>query len=281
MAMPHRISTCGAALGAAFLTAAPAVAQVVDFSRYPDLSGQWDRRGPPISFLALSGAPPLTAEYQKRYEKSLAEQSKGQPGNWPTTYCLPEGMPALMNVYNPIEVVITPETTYIITSHNNDVYRRIYTDDRDWPADPERTLVGYSIGRWIDENSDGKYTTLEVETRFLRGPRAYEVSGIPFHDDNQTIIKERLYLDKADRNVFYDDIVVLDHAMTRPYGRLQKIFRKPDPRPVWRVETCPADNVWIKIGSEAYVRNTANGKLMPAFKDQPPPDLSYFGQSHK
>jgi hypothetical protein len=75
--------------------------------------------------------------------------------------------------------------------------------------------VGYSIGKWIDANGDGKYTTLEVETRYLRGPRAYEASGIPFHEDNQTVIKERFYLDKLDRNMLYDEITVIDHAMTR------------------------------------------------------------------
>jgi len=278
--MRYRISSCAVAL-ATTLLAAPAIAQVVDFSKYPDFSGQWDRQGPPISFRTLSGPPPLTPEYQKVYDRSMAEQRSGRPGNWPSTYCIPEGMPALMNVYNPMEVVVTPETTYVITSHNNDVYRRIYTDGRDWPADPERTLVGYSIGKWVDENGDGKYTALEVETRFLRGPRAYEATGIPFHDDNQTVIRERFYLDKTDRNVLYDDVVVMDHALTRPYSRLQKVFRKADPRPVWRVETCPADNVWIKIGNEAYVVNTADGKLMPAFKDQPPPDLSYFEQPRK
>ena len=277
--MRFPISTCAVAL--ASLLRAPAIAQVVDFGKYPNFGGQWDRNGPPNNWRQLGGPPPLTPEYQKVLDKSVADQRAGKPGNWPSTYCMPEGMPALMNVYNPMEVVITPETTYIITSHNNDVYRRIYTDGRDWPADAERTLVGYSIGRWIGENGDGKYSTLEIETRFLRSPRAYEVTGVPFHDDNQTVIKERFYLDKADYNTLYDDIVVIDHAMTRPYGRLQKIFRKPDARPVWRVETCPADNVWIKIGSEAYVVNTADGKLMPAFKDQPPPDLSYFGQLHK
>jgi hypothetical protein len=29
------------------------------------------------------------------------------------------------------------------------------------------------------------------------------------------------------------------------------------------------------------VVNTADGKLMPAFKDQPPPDLSYFEEPRK
>jgi hypothetical protein len=161
------------------------------------------------------------------------------------------------------------------------VYRRIYTDGRDWPANAERTLVGYSIGRWIDENDDGKYDTLEVETRFLRGPRAYENTGVPFHEDNQTIIKERFYLDKSNPNTLNDDIVVLDHALTRPYGKLQKVFRKPGAQPVWRVETCPLDNTWVKIGDEAYIVNEVDNKLMPVYKNQPPPDLSYFQPPRK
>ena len=149
------------------------------------------------------------------------------------------------------------------------------------PRIAERTLVGYSIGKWVDETGDGKYTALEVETRFLRGPRAYEVNGLPFHEDNQTIIRERFYLDKNDRNTMYDEITVIDHAMTRPYTKVQKAVRKPDPRPVWRLEDCPLDNVWIKIGNEAYVTRGANGKLMPAYKNQPPPDLGYFEQPPK
>ena len=179
-----------------------------------------------------------------------------------------------------MEIIITPETTYILTSHNNDMYRRVYTDGRDWPADPERTLAGYSIGRWVDENGDGKYSALEVETQFLRGPRAYENSGIPFHEDNQTIIKERFYLDKANRNTLYDDIIVIDDALTRPWGKLEKLVRKQGPRR--RGGRRPAeDNDWLKIGNETYVVNEADGKLMPAYKDQTPPDLHYFPQSRK
>jgi serine protease Do len=38
------------------LLAAPAIAQIVDFSKYPDLRGQLDRQGPPISVRVLSAA---------------------------------------------------------------------------------------------------------------------------------------------------------------------------------------------------------------------------------
>jgi hypothetical protein len=87
-------------------------------------------------------------------------------------------------------------------------------------------------------------------------------------------------LDKTNRNTLYDDITVFDRALTRPYGKLEKLVRKPGPRPTWREETCE-DNEWLKIGKETYVVNEANGKLMPAFKDQPPPDLSFFAQPRK
>jgi hypothetical protein len=73
---------------------------------------------------------------------------------------------------------------------------------------------------------------------------------------------------------------VIDHALTRPWGKLEKLVRKQDPRPPW-AETCPEDNEWLKIGNETYVVNEADGELMPAYKDQIPPDLHYFPQSRK
>ena len=99
------------------------------------------------------------------------------PGNWPSSFCIPQGMPAMMNLYDPMEIVVTPDTTYILISHINDSYRRIFTDGRDWPKEDEvePTYAGYSIGKWIDEDGDGKYDVLEVETRYFKGPRAYRI----------------------------------------------------------------------------------------------------------
>jgi hypothetical protein len=59
---------------AAGLLATPAIAQVVDFSKYPDLSSQWDRIGPPNNWRQLGGPPPLTPEYQKVFDASVADQ---------------------------------------------------------------------------------------------------------------------------------------------------------------------------------------------------------------
>jgi hypothetical protein len=280
--MPSRSSICTAALAAALAAAllTPAAAQVVDFGKYPDFKGQWVRTGNPNNWRELAGPAPLTPEYQKVFEDITADLKSGGPGNWPSTFCTPAGMPAMMSFYDPGEIIVTPDITYVLISHNDDSYRRIYTDGREWPTDPELTFAGYSIGKWVDDNGAGKFTTLEVETRFLKLPRGYDTSGLPFHKDGQAVIKERIYLDKADRNTLYDQITVFDHALTRPYTKLQKATRNPNPRPAWHSDVCSEDNTWVKIGKEPYYLS-ADGKLMPSKKDQAPPDLSYFKQTQK
>ena len=164
-----------AAAFAVALLATPSTAQVVDYGKYPDFKGQWVRGpGSPNNWIRLAGQPPLTPEYKKIWDDITADLKAGGPGNWPSTFCIPAGMPAMMSLYDPAEIIVTPETTYILISHNDDSYRRIYTDGRDWPEELEPTFAGYSIGKWVDEDGDGKYDVLEVETRYFKGPRGYE-----------------------------------------------------------------------------------------------------------
>ena len=272
--MRYSGSICAALLTVA-LAAAPAAAQVVDFGKYPNLKGQWVRVGNPNNWIPLAGPPPLTPEYQKIFADITADVKSGGPGNWPSTFCVPAGMPAMMSFYDPGEIIVMPDVTYILISHNDNSYRRIYTDGRDWPKDPEPTFAGYSLGKWVDEDDDGKYDVLEVETRFLKLPRGYDITGIPFHEDGQAVIKERIYLDKADPNTLYDQITVLDHALTQPYVKLQKATRNPNPRPVWHSDVCSETNTHIRVENEPYYLS-ADGRLMPSKKGQRPPDLTYF-----
>jgi hypothetical protein len=265
-----------AAAFAVALLATPSTAQVVDYGKYPNFKGQWVRGpGSPNNWIPLAGQPPLTPEYKKIWDGITADLKAGGPGNWPSTFCIPAGMPAMMSLYDPAEIIVTPELTYVLVSHNDDSYRRIYTDGRDWPKEPEPTFAGYSIGKWVDEDGDGKYDVLEVETRFLKLPRGYDITGIPFHEDGKAVIKERIYLDKANPNKMYDEITVIDNALTKPYVKMQTGFRNPDPRPVWKSDVCSEFNTHVRIGTENYYLS-ADGKLMPAKKNQAPPDLSYF-----
>jgi len=51
----------------------------------------------------------------------------------------------------------------------------------------------------------------------MQGARVYDSSGAPFHPDNETIVKERISLEKADPNILRNEITTIDHALTRPW----------------------------------------------------------------
>jgi hypothetical protein len=285
--MLYRSSIAAIAL-AAVLGATSADAQVREDAKYPDLSGQWVRGYPggasfdPAKGLGPRQEAPLTPEYQAIYQADLAEQAAGGQGIDPTYRCLSPGMPRIMHVYSPMEIVVTPKTTYILIEHIHD-NRRIHTDGRDFPADmyEDPQFAGYSIGKWVDEDGDGRYDTLVVETRGLKNPRTYDASGIPFHADGRTIIRERIYLDKADQNTLYDDITVIDNALTRPWSAHKTYRRAAAKGPIWwREDICAENNAHVVIGGEDYFLS-ADGLLMPTKKDQAAPDLRFFKQKGK
>jgi hypothetical protein len=279
-----RQSWIGAIALAAVMSMSAASAQIFDLGKYPNLKGQWRVVGGPMRFdpskpWGLGQEAPLTAEYQAIFEANLADQAAGGQGTTPTYTCLSPGMPRVTNGYGQVEIVVAPDTTHILVQHIYD-NRRIFTDGRDWPANFEPSFLGYSIGKWVDTNGVGRYDLLEVETRGFKGPRAFDSSGIPLHEDNQTVVKERISLDKVDADVLHNEVTVIDHALTRPWTVTKTFRRNPNPRPYWREVSCSENNNHVEIGKESYMLS-AEGLLMPTKKNQSPPDLRYFKTSRQ
>ena len=265
-------------------------ARAAEDAKYPNWKGQWSRLLAPgvggqgafdqTRFWGRGQQAPLTPEYHKVWEDSMADQAKGGLGNYPPATCHPGGMPRMM-YFGAQEYIITPEVTYILVGGGVDQHRRIFTDGRDFPANIEPTYQGYSIGRWIDQDGDGRYSALAVETRGpFKGPRAFDASGLPLHADNQSIFKERFHLDPADPSMLHDEITVIDHALTRPWSADRRYTLNPDLSVQWPEVFCVESNVNVVIGKENYVKS-ADGYLMPTKKDQTPPDLRYFKQPQK
>jgi hypothetical protein len=266
----------------AFLAAfAVTGASAQDLSKYPDWSGQWKR--PPGAGIqwdqtkrpGLAQQPPLTPEYQAIFQASIADQAKGGQGENARVTCVTNGMPRIMTVIRPIEFVIQPKLTYIVFEAY--MPRRIYTDGRSFPTDEEASLIGYSIGNWIDTDGDGRYDLLEVETRNFKGPRTMEGTGLPLHRDNQTVVKERIQLDKSAKDTLLNEITVIDNAFTRPWTVTKRYIREQG-KILWHEESCGENNQHVVIGKENYFLS-ADGFLMPTKKDQRPPDLRYFNVS--
>jgi hypothetical protein len=293
--MSFRNSIRATALAAAALLMTIGAATAFDDSKYPDLKGQWrttnrgliaggaggfrwDESKPPSTAPNLGQEPPLTPEYQAIYQANLDDMAKGGQGIDPTYKCVSPGMPRVMIAYSALEFVVTPDITYILMSRDHDFNRHIYTDGRNYPANMtlEPRFLGYSIGKWLDEDGDGRYDTLTVETRGMKGPRVFDASGIPLHEDNETIVQERIYLDKADPNLLHDDITTIDHALTRPW-LVNKTYRRAaaDKSTWFGHAVCGEENAHVGIGKEVYFLS-GDGLLMPAVKNQQPPDLRYF-----
>jgi hypothetical protein len=273
------------ALGAAALLAVLGLADArADDSQYPNIAGAWARTGRGGNTASwdatkpggLGQEAPLTSEYQKQLEANLAERRAGGQEYNPAINCLPAGMPRIMVAYDPLEIIVTAEVTYIRSDHLPET-RRIYTDGRDWPRAIPPAFAGYSIGKWVDADN-GRYRALAVESRGMKGPRALDVNGLPLHRDNQTIVAERIFLDPANGDLLHDQVTVIDHAYTRPWTVMRDYVRLRDPH--WVENNCASGNHYAVIDHESYFISF-DGYLMPTKKDQRPPDLRNFERNAK
>jgi hypothetical protein len=252
-----------------------------DSLEFPNWSGQW--------FRTYGGNPrydqtkpirkqeaPLKPEYQARFEASMKDQDAGGHGLDRGYTCLPQGMPRMMSGVSPFEFLISPRATYIVFERTEFAPRRIYTDGRDWPKTDETWFTGYSIGRWIDTDRDGRFDSLEIETRRVRGPRVWDQSGMPMADDVDGIIKERISLDRNDADILRDEMTTIDNSLTKPWTVLKAYRRRT--KVWWFEDNCIEGQAHVTIGNQVYFRS-GDGTIMPMKKDQPPPDLKYFGRA--
>jgi hypothetical protein len=155
-------------------------ARAFDETKYPDWAGIWTKvpdNGPPRydpSKPIRKQEAPLKPQYQTMYEASLKDIDAGGFGLDRHYACFPMGMPRQMAGIAAMEFLITPGATRVIYDDSTAMPRRIFTDGRPWPKEPELNFAGYSIGKWIDSDGDGRFDTLEIETRYVKGPRTFE-----------------------------------------------------------------------------------------------------------
>ena len=172
--------------------------------------------------------------------------------------------------------MFSPSVTHILFEQLTLAPRRIYTDGRAWPKIEEPTFAGYSIGKWVDTDGDGRFDELQVETRHVRGPRTWDQSGMPMADDDEGVIKERLFLAKDNPNLINNEITTIDNSLTRPWTTMRGYRRvKNAKEATWVENNCTEGQAHVTIGGESYFLS-GDGTIMPMRKDQPPPDLKYF-----
>jgi hypothetical protein len=185
-----------------------------------DLTGIWISQGgigwtpgiPP----GRGQNPPLTPAYAKIFQTHLANAAAGKPTGDPTAGCLPPGMPRIMTMTYPMEITMGPDRVMIYAEWQEQV-RRIFTDGRPLPVDPEPTYNGESVGHWEND-------FLIATSYGFRQDTNMEASGLPKSD--QAIAYERIWL--ADDETLRDEFTLVDRvALTKPWTVTKTYKRAP------------------------------------------------------
>ena len=139
----------------------------------PDLDdGVWqlDWRG----LKAANAKPPLTPDAQAKADAALREGLQNRNAD-----CVPPGVPEIMGWPYPIEFLYSPGRVTIAIESDSQV-RRVYTDGRGHPPDPDPTFNGDSIGHWEGD-------TLVIETVALN-PTTEIAPGVG-HSDGARVLE--------------------------------------------------------------------------------------------
>lgn len=179
---------------------APTAADWAAIANLPDLSGVWAPgpldRFPPGSTTAPPWKPAQAAQIAAL--KKLEEA--GAPKNIYVN-CLPEGLPSsVTQTLNSVEFLQTPGRVTILGEFDGNRLRRIWTDGRPHPEDPDPTFSGHSIGHWE------KGVLVVDSVGFLPQVFIPEGQGVGLPNNGDMHVEERIYLTAPD--TLQVDIVV-------------------------------------------------------------------------
>jgi hypothetical protein len=140
---------------------------------HPDFTGAWSVAGYSPTLKTEDGkAPPLTPAAQAVYDKNRAMAAKRDRSFDPAARCIPEGMPRLMLINKPFEILQRDKAVYFV--HQNRLPHRAYFGEA-LPTEPEPLYLGYSTARWEGD-------TLVIETSGFRDVTFLDDSGLPHSD---------------------------------------------------------------------------------------------------
>jgi hypothetical protein len=220
MVMLGMLSARGAETPSEPIDPPPTLADYEALAKLPDLSGTWTPDIPDQVRQETQNMPPWTPKADKQIKHLIAEENAGRP--FPIIdHCFPHGMPGYMLfTHNAFELLVTPGRVTLLGEGDGNRLRRIYTDGRAHPADPDPSFHGNSIGHW-------EGGTLVVDTIAVF-PQVYlaisESVGIPNNGDMHIV--EHLHLDGANSNTLLDDLeITAPKVLTKTWKTTRKYYR--------------------------------------------------------
>jgi hypothetical protein len=195
------------------LLAAPALTCATE----PDFTGVWLIVKAPATLTTVAGSgPPLNAAGKALYEQHLAAAAHGDRSFDGTGKCLPPGLPRLMLVNEPFEIMQRDKAVYFLHELNR-LPRRAYFGEA-LPADVDPMYLGFSVARW-------EGATLVIESAGFREGTLLDDSGLPHSESLH--LTERYQLDKDGRTLHARFTIDDPKMFTRPWDAKADYLRRP------------------------------------------------------
>ena len=195
----------------------------------PDISGPWEYISQSREARAVPQLTPKYAVIMAELNEIYSRESRDVPSN--TKLCIPTG-PMMTAPFVLYEFLLTPGLI-TVTPDNNEV-RRIYTDGRSHPENPELSFNGHSIGHWEND-------TLVVDTVGLR-PESEFYHAFRSGEGNATVrIIERFQL-SGDGSLRDEVTMTSPVVFTAPYSYVLNYKRSPWPM---REQVCAQNNLAV------------------------------------
>lgn len=188
----------------------------------PGIGGTWEasfaRNGNP-GVRSPQADPPLKPEHlaawRARQAEAEAAAARGEPLATSATYCLPQGMPAMMGGGGPFptEILLSDGQVTIIQEAYNQV-RRIYLDEPQLPlAEIEPGFYGRSVGVWEGD-------TLVVDTIGIKESVRYR--DVPHTSAMR--ITERIR--RVEPDVLWDEVTIEDPEVLEEPWQFTFVLRR-------------------------------------------------------
>ena len=195
------------------LAALPALAHA---AAHPDFTGAWMVTPYSGALKPADGKPvPLKPAAKAVYDKHLAAAAKGDKSWDSASECLPEGLPRLMTVNEPFEILQRDKEIAFVAQ--NRVPWRAYVGEQ-LPADPDPFYMGYSVAKW-----DGP--TLVIDSAGFRDVTVLDDKGLPHSEQLHLTQTFKMGKDGKTMTVRYTIDDPTDY--TRPWSATATFVKKP------------------------------------------------------
>lgn len=184
----------------------------------PDLSGVWLISGHiGAAKTADGGTPPLNPAARTVYDAHRNAAARGDYSFDGVTRCLPPGLPRLMLMHEPFEILQRDKAVYFLHEINR-LPRRVYMNEA-LPSDVDPHYLGYSTAHWEAD-------TLVIESTGFDDSTMLDNAGLPHSADLH--LTERYRVSPDGKRLDLDYTVDDPKTFTKPWSAKAHYIRQPN-----------------------------------------------------